>query len=575
MKKLLIIFASITLLVSSQEIDQAYLESLPEDVRDDVLNKIDQREEIEKPVYRRASTKIDKTESKIGVFGESFFDTMQTTFMPVNEPNMDASYILDFGDEIQVQLIGQEDSIESHTINRDGSINMAEIGKIVLAGLSLAEASSFIKAKVDNAYIGTQAFVSLVRIRDINVLIAGNAFNPGVYTLSGNANMLHALNMAGGINEYGSYRNISLVRDGKIINTLDIYDVLINGNLKFNERLRSGDSIVVQRVGTSLSILSGVNRPSKYELKEDENLYDLINYANGLNTDADISNINMKTSISGSNNLVKIEYDNLGKYEYKDEDSLFISEFKYNSIKIEGAIKNPGIYKIAYGTKLSEVIEISGGYEESAYPFAGYLNNQRAFEINQIAKEKLYDTFLNNLITNSSTKNIDESIGLILQQLKNAAVYGRVIAEFDTDVIYANPELDTILEDGDEIIIPSTTQQVYVQGEVSNPGAVRYSSMKDLEYYINNAGGYLQSSDSDTIFIVHPNGQTINLNSKGGRLSFLSSENSDQLIYPGSIIFVPRSTNFANPTEVASIWAPIISSIALSLTSLSVLNNSN
>mgnify|MGYP003329824917 CR=1 FL=1 len=286
MKKLLIIFASITLLVSSQEIDQAYLESLPEDVRDDVLNKIDQREEIEKPVYRRASTKIDKTESKTGVFGESFFDTMQTTFMPVNEPNMDASYILDFGDEIQVQLIGQEDSIESHTINRDGSINMAEIGKIVLAGLSLADASSFIKAKVDNAYIGTQAFVSLVRIRDINVLIAGNAFNPGVYTLSGNANMLHALNMAGGINEYGSYRNISLVRDGKIINTLDIYDVLINGNLKFNERLRSGDSIVVQRVGTSLSILSGVNRPSKYELKEDENLYDLINYANGLNTDA-------------------------------------------------------------------------------------------------------------------------------------------------------------------------------------------------------------------------------------------------------------------------------------------------
>ena len=162
-----------------------------------------------------------------------------------------------------------------------------------------------------------------------------------------------------------------------------------------------------------------------------------------------------------------------------------------------------------------------------------------------------------------------ESLALVLKQLRDAESNGRVIAEFDLDAIKLNPNSDTILEDKDEILIPVITQQVYVQGEVSNPGAIRYTPGKSINFYVNNSGGSLNTADTNTIFVVHPNGETLNLSSK--RLSFMTSKD-DFLIYPGSIIYVPKSFD-PNTTEIASIWAPILSSLALSLASISTLNN--
>ena len=100
-----------------------------------------------------------------------------------------------------------------------------------------------IKLKVNSTFIGTEV-VSLTNMRDINVLVTGNVFAPGMYTVSGGANILSVLNIVGGINDNGSYRNILIKRAGEVIATVDLYDALINGNLSFN-RLRSGDSIVV------------------------------------------------------------------------------------------------------------------------------------------------------------------------------------------------------------------------------------------------------------------------------------------------------------------------------------------
>ena len=207
---ILLLLIPITLL--SQEIDEEYLDSLPEGVKEDVIERMEAEEEIAKPVYRRASTMIDKEEEeeedmkKREVFGYEFFDTMQSSFMPTNEPNLDGSYILDFGDVVEIQLVGQKDLIDSYPIKRDGSINIPDIGRVVLAGLPLKDASSLINNKANETYIGTKAFVSLKNIRDIQVIITGNAYNPGIYTLNGNSNILHAVTMAGGIDEKGSFR---------------------------------------------------------------------------------------------------------------------------------------------------------------------------------------------------------------------------------------------------------------------------------------------------------------------------------------------------------------------------------
>ncbi|MDC0923732.1 SLBB domain-containing protein [Gammaproteobacteria bacterium] len=582
MKKIfLLAFLVVSATIYSQELDEAYLQSLPESVREDVLNKIEAKDNLDEPVYRSASGFIDKDKDKDKdinnmLFGSNFFDVIQTSFMPINEPNLDSSYILDFGDVLEIQLIGQKDQIGNYSINRDGSINLPDIGKLSLSGLSLNDASNLIKARVSSAYIGTEAYISLKNIRDINILIVGNAYNPGIYTLNGNSNMLHAISMAGGINDIGSYRNIDLIRSGKVIDTLDIYEVLVFGKYNFSSGLRSGDSIVVGPREKTVSIESGVMRPSTFEIKSNETFDDLLKFANGFSKDINLDQLLVKRVSGGKSDIINLTIDEIQSFEFINNDSIFIQEYKIDTVLIEGSVKNPGTYKFTKGTTLSEAIKKSGGYDSSAYPFGGYLENENALEINKISKDRLYDTFLTNLITNSGASSSMQDTGImeILIQIKNSKSTGRVIAEFDLDIISNDSSKDTILEDGDRIYIPQLTQQVYIQGEVSNSGAIRYAPGKDIDYYINKSGGALLTADINNIFIVHPNGETENFVNKS-RLSFILEDHSKELIYPGSIIYIPQKTNFANSLQIASIWAPIISSIALSLTSLSVLSNSN
>ena len=219
--------------------------------------------------------------------------------MPINEPNLDNNYILDFGDELKIQLTGQKDFIERFVINRDGSINIDEVGKINLMGLGLEEAINLIRTKVQNKYVGTDAFVTLVNVRDVNVLVSGNAFNPGVYTLNGNSNILHAISVAGGIDEFGSYREINLIRNNEIIETLDIYDLLISGDYKLKKRLQSGDVNFVTAIKNLISIDGALKRPAKYELKNDESLFKVIDFAIGLNKFADLDNIYLERVLDG------------------------------------------------------------------------------------------------------------------------------------------------------------------------------------------------------------------------------------------------------------------------------------
>ena len=576
-KKFLLTFLIIPISIYSQELDKTYLDSLPESIREDVEKRINLKEKTEKPVYRRASSFIDKKNiSTSSLFGSDFFDVMQTSFMPTNEPNLDPSYILDFGDVLEIQLVGQKNTIDTHTIARDGSISVSDIGRLNLAGLSLDDASKLIKAKFNSSYIGTEAYISLKNLRDINILIVGNAFNPGIYTLNGNSNMLHAISMAGGINNIGSYRNINLIRSGKVIDTLDIYQVLVFGKYNFSKGLRSGDSIVVGPREKVVSIETGVMRPSTFEMKSNETFDDLLKYANGFSKDINLDQVFIKRVSGGKSNIIQVTLDELNSFEFINNDSIFIQEYKIDTVLIEGSVKNPGTYKFTKGTTLSQAIQNAGGYDNYAYPFGGYLENQKALEVNQISKNRLYNKFITNLIMNSGSVTSMQDAGVmeLIMQLKDAKSTGRVIAEFDLDIISSNPNLDTILEDGDRIFIPQLTQQVYIHGEISNSGAIRYAPGKNIDYYLNKSGGPLLTADLDNIFIVHPNGETENFANKS-RLSFIIEDNNEELIYPGSIIYIPQKTNYANSLQVASIWAPIISSIALSLTSLSVLNNNN
>jgi protein involved in polysaccharide export with SLBB domain len=570
------IFLSLLLIAStglySQELDEAYLASLPESVRNDVLNNITEKEERDVAVYRRPSSMINKPSTDSNRFGAQIFDMMQTSFMPINEPNFDSSYVLDFGDTLEIQLIGQKNSIEKLSIKRDGSINISEIGKISVAGLSLDEVSSLIKNKIDNAYIGIEAFVTLINIRDIQILITGNAYNPGIYTLNGNSNILHALSMAGGIDENGSYRQIDLIRDDKVINTIDLYDIFIHGKSGFGQRLRSGDSILVKPNNKLITISGAVKRPGVYEIIPDENFSNLFEYSNGFSASADKNTLRIERLDKEEVKFIKVDdVKGLSLIKPVEGDTLNVRSYLRKSVTINGAVNIPGTYVIAKGETLSSLIKKAEGYKDDAYPFGSILINKEALLINQNAAEKLYRAFIRKLITKGDALFASESLPFILEELKQSTISGRVMAEFDLDVIKANPDLDTNLDDKDEIIIPTITQQIYIFGEVNNTGAIRYKAGTDINEYLMDTGGILESADKSNIFIVHPNGEVNRFNTRG--LSFLNKRSNVVLVYPGSVIYVPRKVNSRDASLVASIWAPIVSAMATSITALSVLDN--
>ena len=567
--------------LQAQEFDSAFLASLPESVKQDLLNQVGEKEEFEDEQYRRPSTFVQKPIDGDGNltsrrFGINFFDMMQTTLMPLNEPNFDSSYVLDFGDVLEIQTLGQRGGINKIAVKRDGSVSIPEIGKIFVAGLKLEDATNKIQKKISETFIGVESFVTLVNVRDIQVIVAGNVFNPGPYTLNGNSNVFHALTVSGGPSDGGSFREIELVRDNKVIEVIDLYDTFIFGKASFNKRLRSGDIVFVKPVQNLVSIIGGVKRPYVYELKDSDSLNSVITYANGLSADADVSDINLYRLVDGKVTSLDIEsIEELNSFSPVDNDRLVIRRFSFRSVEIIGAVNNPGTYIVNEGEGILDLIPRAGGYSQNAYPFGGVLENLNTEEINRMAAAELYKSFLDNLSDLSGKAASGQSVegaastGLIMEELKNSPVSGRVSAEFDLSVLAEDPTKDVVLQDGDKITIPELVKQVYIFGEVSSEGTVRYESGQPVNYYIEKKGGFTSFADERNVFVLNPNGETFKVSK-----NVFMRQGRDIEIYPGSVIFVPRGINDGFLiTETAQAYAAILGNIGVSLASISVLKD--
>jgi protein involved in polysaccharide export with SLBB domain len=576
MRKINFILLLITssLYISAQEIDEAYLESLPEGVREDIQERMDEQRAFEEASYRALETDgviyraPDEIDEEDDIFGSQFFNTMQTSFMPISAPNLDDSYVLDFGDILRIQLLGQQDSIDSYQLARDGSINLPGIGKINIAGLSLGEASKLIKLRVNQAYIGTDSFISLANIRDVSVLLAGDVFNPGVYTLNGGSNMLHALNVAGGIGAYGSYRSIKLIRDENVIETLDIYDILLNGHSTSINRLRSGDIIFVDPRANVITLEGAFKRPDKYELLAEENLYDAISYANGLTVDTDLNNTFLYRILDGEVRSIPIanisQFNNIAS---RDEDRIFVRKNSFRSVRIEGAVVRPGNYKMIEGQTVFDLIENAGGYTQNAFPAGAIYLNEEAKEINENALNRLYDDFIDGLIEvlqRSSTAIDITPLVTLSEEIKDSEPLGRIIVDLLDD------STEVLVKDGDSLLIPEKNNNIFIYGEVLNEGALIYKRGANLEFYLAEASGLKDQANNQSIYIMYPNGQTAQFNRKR---NLFASKSQEIIIEPGSVIYVPKKIdNTISSRVTAQAYAAILGNISLALASLNSIN---
>ena len=188
-----------------------------------------------------------------------------------------------------------------------GSIIIPDIGEFQLAGLTYKEASLKIKDEIGKKYVGTEAYISLDQIRSKQIYALGNVKTPGTYAINAFGSPLNALISAGGVNKNSSLRSIQVLRDNKIIETIDLYDLLISGDVSSTDfLLNDGDSILVSGLKSRASIIGEVIRPAIYEIVDNESLEQLLKFALGATPFADLSNISVERLLpSGQSTILK------------------------------------------------------------------------------------------------------------------------------------------------------------------------------------------------------------------------------------------------------------------------------
>ncbi|MDX1587869.1 MAG: SLBB domain-containing protein [Oleiphilaceae bacterium] len=232
------------------------------------------------------SERRDQDDDGLKPFGYDLFAGRPTTFAPVTEIPLPSDYVVGPGDVIRLQLYGKENDLLELPVTRDGVIQMTDSGPIPVAGMNFETVRKQLKRQVEQKYIGTQVSVSLGELRSMRVFVLGEARNPGSYTVSSLSTMTNALLVSGGIKTSGSLRNVQLKRDGQVIGSLDLYQLLLSGDTSSDQRLQPGDTLFIPPVGETVAVDGEVRRPAIYELKGGETLADMIAMAGHYTRDA-------------------------------------------------------------------------------------------------------------------------------------------------------------------------------------------------------------------------------------------------------------------------------------------------
>lgn len=585
----------------SSNINESFLSSLPPDLRGDLLDgqnledpaidavdpktrvtnleaSLKDAERTLAQIKSEIQSKYSDNDLELRRFGEDFFSSYQSTFLPVNEPNFGADYILDVGDKLTVQLVGTQKGFQRPTrieIKRDGGFHIPEVGKIYLASKTFQEAEKLIKDAVLETFIGVDAVVTLSALRDMNILMVGNISQPGLYILQGGASVIQAIFNAGGITDLGSYRSISHKRNNKVIEKIDLYNLIAFGDSSFTHSLRSGDSIVVETKGAEINLSSESFFSAVYEILPGESFGDILKFSGFKPTryKTDFPFQLSRASNQGAiyktlnqdevNNFIPIHGD---AFSMNSIEPSFVNQIKVN---ISGEVSIPGEYTLEKGTRLSELLALTGGYTENAYTFAGALTRVSTKEVEKQINERIYQDMIKFIASNANAAQVagGDSFALILNEFRNTKPIGRVTAEFDINKIRGNSNLDIALSNGDKIVIPEYKSEVYVLGDVLNPGARLYKPNNSAKDYIDRSGGHGKYAEKNRSIIIHPNGDAFLYNES--IVSF--KKNVD--IYPGTIIYVPREIGQLDGINYAAVVAPIFSSLALSLASLNSIND--
>ena len=475
-----------------------------------------------KPVKPEPATAV----KALSVYGTDFFNQTAIKFEPNFSVATPKGYVLGPGDEIIVLLTGLNESSVRSKISPEGNLQIPYAGIVYVNGFTIEQATNLIKSKMAKVYPAlnsgqTQLAINLGNTRSIKITIVGEVKTPGSYTLSSLSTLFNVLYNSGGPNQNGSLRNIQLIRNNKLYKTVDFYSFLQQGLLDGNIRLEDQDVIRIPVYKKRVSIGGEVKNPAIYELRENENLEDLIKYAGGY-TDIAYKGIAKVDQINVLEREVKDVPANLfANYIPHNGDMVQIGAItdRYtNRITLEGAVYRPGIYELTAGFTLAQLLKNAQGLKPEAYMERGYIKRT----LPNLAKE--------------------------------------LVSFKPGDVVSGKNDIPLLREDSVVILnrdVFTPDQKITIDGFVRKPSIITYRKGLKLADVIAMAGGFdeeaadhhveisrIIKNESDSVANKLVNTFIVNMDDKTGT-------NADIELQPMDFIYVPRLVNYRSLGNVS------------------------
>ena len=406
---------------------------------------------------------------KSRIFGADLFNNGSITF----EPNMNMAtpkgYIIGPGDELLLDLTGDNEASYKLRVSPEGFISMEYVGRIAVGGLTIDQATSKIRATMSQTYPAlktgrSQIALNLGNIRSIAVIINGEVNKPGTYTLPSLATVFNALYASGGPNERGSFRQIQVIRNNAVVSNIDIYDFLVNGFQTGNIRLQDQDVIHVPVFVNRVDVVGEVKRSAIFEILSHETFSDVLKFTGGFSDAAYSSRIKVIQVTPIERKVLDIAAAEFDNYHPKNGDVITVEpvlERYENKVEISGAVFRPGMFELSQGLTLSQLIKQAEGLREDAFRGRGYIIRLNA--------------------DNSSS-----------------------VVAFDVAEVLRNPAADIVLRREDMVQISSVFNlrdeyKVTIGGEVRQPGTFNYADSMTVKDLVQMAGGLREGATTKRI----------------------------------------------------------------------------
>lgn len=302
--------------------------------------------------------KVRGVDNNFSQFGYQLFTGSTGTLAPATDIPVPPEYVLGPGDELQMQLYGSRNDTLSLVVDRNGVIEIPNVGSLSVAGLSFVQARALIAEQLHKKSIGVTASITMGKLRSIRVFVLGDANHPGSYLVSGLSTMSYALLTAGGVSKNGSMRHIQLKRNDKTVQELDLYDFLLKGNSRADVRLMPGDVIFIPPIGPVIGVAGQATRPAIYELRDEKNVQDVMKIAGGALADADVAHMQIdRLNKDGDRNILDLGMQDTVAVQNGDILIMYaIPGMRADTVSLLGHVKRPGKYGWQKDMKLSSLI---------------------------------------------------------------------------------------------------------------------------------------------------------------------------------------------------------------------------